>query len=1085
MRNAEKEQRRMHVPMVEQDVTEPPPLVVLVQGPPGVGKTTLIRNLVKHYVNQSLGEVKGPITLVAGKTRRLTFVECPQDLNGMIDAAKYADLVLLMIDGGFGFEMETFEFLNILQASITHGFPKVMGVLTHLDSFKDQKRLKKTKKTLKHRFWAEIYQGAKLFYLSGMKNGRYMKREVLNLARFISVMKFRPLSWRQTHPFLLADRFEDITPVESIRENPKCDRDVTVYGYLRGANMRQGTRVHLAGVGDKSFAELDQLPDPCPLPSTVKKRGLNEKERMLYAPMADVGGLMYDKDAVYINIPDWKVQYSADGTAVSTRYDPGGDMVRELQATSTGMDERLQQSQIRLFQNGTPLQAGEQASALEGLHDESPSDEDSEGSDSSNEEGEGEDELSSSSEDEAEADGPASIRQPVGQEVVHASGRKRRSALPQCSQAQYEGDSEEEEPAQDWAAGPATGSLGEAEGSGTDDSGAESDDSEGLGRAAKWKANMLRNAAALFSNRAADLQSYVYGEVATDTGTKRQSDQDEDELFKPRGRRAAEDTAVSADAMDALDSCRVTLDAGRLQQWQDAGSAERLRNRFVTGDWDAAGQRDAAQPGEGDSQDSDADAFGEFEDMETGKRFGADGDAATATALQGEGEDGEGETYYDAMKQEMGERAARTKAAMDALHPLQRVAMEGHRAGTYVRLRFTGLPCELLRHFTPSQPLLVGGLTPAEEGSGFMQLRFKRHRWFPKIMKTRDPLIFSIGWRRFQSLPVFATEDANGRQRMLKYTPEHMHCLAAVWGPLAPPNTGVIAIQNPSNDQQNWRISATGVVLQLGASLHIVKKLKLRGEPFRIHRHTAFVGGMFNSRLEVAKFEGAGIRTVSGIRGIIKKALRPGVQGAKDGAFRATFEDKPLMSDIIFLRAWVAVDLPRFANPVTNLLAPTNMLLRRPKPGLGWSSMRTVAQMRRDLGIGAPRNTDSLYKPIERAPRQFNPLKIPRALQAELPFKSKPKQQAPRKNPTLDQKRAVKFREPAEKKAASLVHALSAIRNAKLVKRREQHKRRQKEHAKKVAAEEAWRAQYNKEERKKRFRDQGKAEAHAAKRQHK
>ena len=40
-----------------------------------------------------------------------------------------------------------------------HGFPKVMGVLTHLDAFKDQKKLKKTKKALKHRFWAEIYQG--------------------------------------------------------------------------------------------------------------------------------------------------------------------------------------------------------------------------------------------------------------------------------------------------------------------------------------------------------------------------------------------------------------------------------------------------------------------------------------------------------------------------------------------------------------------------------------------------------------------------------------------------------------------------------------------------------------------------------------------------------------------------------------------------------------------------------------------------------------------------------------------------------------------------------------------------------------
>lgn len=41
-----------------------------------------------------------------------------------------------------------------------------------------------------------------------MRHGRYMKRDVLNLARFISVSKTKPLSWRLAHPYLVADRFE-------------------------------------------------------------------------------------------------------------------------------------------------------------------------------------------------------------------------------------------------------------------------------------------------------------------------------------------------------------------------------------------------------------------------------------------------------------------------------------------------------------------------------------------------------------------------------------------------------------------------------------------------------------------------------------------------------------------------------------------------------------------------------------------------------------------------------------------------------------------------------------------------------------
>ena len=49
-------------------------------------------------------------------------------------------------------------------------------------------------------------QGAKVFYLSGLIHGQYPKVEVHNLGRFISVMKFRPLEFRTTHPYMLVDR---------------------------------------------------------------------------------------------------------------------------------------------------------------------------------------------------------------------------------------------------------------------------------------------------------------------------------------------------------------------------------------------------------------------------------------------------------------------------------------------------------------------------------------------------------------------------------------------------------------------------------------------------------------------------------------------------------------------------------------------------------------------------------------------------------------------------------------------------------------------------------------------------------------
>lgn len=66
--------------------------------------------------------------------------------------------------------------------------------------------------------------------------------------------------------------------------------------------MKPDMKVHVPGCGDFCLKEITALDDPCPLPSQERKRTLNEKDKLLYAPMSDIGSVAYDNDVVYINL---------------------------------------------------------------------------------------------------------------------------------------------------------------------------------------------------------------------------------------------------------------------------------------------------------------------------------------------------------------------------------------------------------------------------------------------------------------------------------------------------------------------------------------------------------------------------------------------------------------------------------------------------------------------------------------------------------------------------------------------------------------------------------------------------------------
>ncbi|XP_045461240.1 ribosome biogenesis protein BMS1 homolog [Harmonia axyridis] len=1084
--------KKQHIPLVDRTPIEPPPIIISVVGPPKVGKTTLIKNLIKLWTKTPMTNIKGPVSIVIGKKRRVTLIECNNDINCMIDLAKVTDLVLLLCDANFGFEMEVFEFLNICQV---HGMPRIMGVLNHLDMIKNSKKLKTTKKTIKNRFWKELYPGAKLFYLSGIIREDYLKNEIKNLGRFISLMKFRPLSWRSDHSYILVDRYEDLTNQELLRNNPKCDRNISLYGYIRGMPLKQ-SEVHIAGLGDLSIHDISFLPDPCPLPEELKKRALIEKEKMIYAPFSGVGGIVYDKDAVYVEL-------GGSHSHKERRNDDEVDnIVNNLIEAKETLDTKMEHSEMQIFTGGENITAKEinEFSDSEDCISEEENDEEDDENEAEDkidfveeQDGEKSSKNKNSKDDEDEFNEELSMLRKKSHTVekIFDSGRVRRKVIFETMDESF-ADTDDESSADtddesynessdegnqisqnikkkedlinksdgnihnkikdvlkslDDKKNISEVSEDETKENIEDESDLEMDESEESdedepSEGIKWKDNLAKKAQDAFMERqmsTRNLRKLCYGEEQLQETISEEQENELGNLLKTvsKSQQQIKINKGSLDAFENTEKPRYIFDLP-------------IKNCFVTGTWKESEDAnellkiDAAK----DLSDSESEVFGDFEDLETGEKRKREEPENTdleysikkkalKERFDDEYDNGENNTFYDELKLTADKQSQLNKTFFENMPDDQRTQIQGFRSGMYVRMEFKNVPSEFITNFDPTYPIIVGSLNTIENKIGYVNVKLKKHRWYSKILKTADPLIISLGWRRFQTLPLYSKMEDDMKFRYLKYTPKHVSCNAHFWGPLTPPQNGFLAVQSVESNpeilkNQGFRIAATGTVGELVESTQILKKLKLIGypDPTKIFKKTAFIKDMFNSSLEVAKFEGAKIKTVSGIRGQIKKPINK-----PEGTFRATFEDQIKASDIVFCRTWKKVDVPQFYNPVTNLLLPIDQKNT-------WKGARTTGEIKRENNIKAQVNPDHLYEPIIREEKPFAPLVIPKKLQAALPYRDKPKHGIRMSEKKKGTGRVAVIMEPKEQKVMNMMKMIKTVYNKDKEKEKQKTKER-------------------------------------------
>ena len=784
-----------------------PPLILVIQGGKGSGKTTLIKSLVKYYTNQNITKVNGSITIRNSKNQRITLIKCPNDINSLDDCAKIADVAITLIDARIGFEMDTFEFISLLK---NHGFTSVMGVITHMDEYKQNKSLSKYKKKIKKRFLKDATDKSKLFYLYGIKNNLYIKQQLHTMARFLKVTNPNTPLFRINHPYLFCDRY-DITFTKNSSNNNNDDVMVSFFGYVRGAHFNKNVNIHINGLGDFNIDYIKKMDDPCPIEivekNGKKKRTLKQKDKNIYAPYCNVNSLEYDRNSGYINIPEKYVTFTKG--VKENEYlvnDEGVKMVRQLQDVKGDIDKNINEDNLEII-------------------------------------------------------GGVNIE---NDNIKVNNNIKDNSKIEEIYNKNF---------------------------------------------------NLVNEPNFLNENDDQILMNEIYNNNINN-----------------KLDLSNEDDILNGD--EILDTYK---DNENKDNYELDFLIKNAKQKFITGAFDIIEE--------------------EEEEREKEKNKKIEEEEKKDIIIQSNEE----------MTQEQKEEQIKNELKPFLNDPSKYNIYE---YGSYIRIDIKKIKQKYINHFSPNHPIIISSLSLQEQESrmGFLKIKFLKHLWYPKILKTNDPIILSIGWRRFQTTISFCVEDKNMRLRLVKYTPKFGSINAICYGPLMPINISVIAFQNNLYDKniENFRICGKGDLIEVNESFNLVKKIKLIGEAEEIYKKSAIIKGMFNSNLEVARYIGAKIQTVSGIRGIIKKQinLKP------EGRFRASFEDKIIKCDVIFLKQWTQVQLIQFYNPIIDYDNNKSRKL-----------LRNMFQLRKDNNIELKQNVDSEYKEIVREEQVFPDLVISKNLE--------------------------------------------------------------------------------------------------------
>ncbi|KAG2400763.1 uncharacterized protein HKW66_Vig0093830 [Vigna angularis] len=225
--------------------------------------------------------------------------------------------------------------------------------------------------------------------------------------------------------------------------------------------------------------------------------------------------------------------------------------------------------------------------------------------------------------------------------------------------------------------------------------------------------------------------------------------------------------------------------------------------------------------------------------------------------------------------------------------------------GSYARLQIKDVPSAVaskLCLLSKRMPVTTCGLLKHESKVSVLHFSVKKHETYDAPIKSKEELIFHVGFRQFVGRPVFSSEFINtDKNKMERFLHAGRFSVASIYAPISfPPLPSIIL--KISGENASPVVAAVGSLKTVDPDRIILKRVILTGYPQRVSKRKASVRHMFYNPEDVKWFKPVELYTKRGLRGRIKEPV--GTHGTMKCLLNGVLEQRDTVCMNLFKRAY-------------------------------------------------------------------------------------------------------------------------------------------------------------------------------------